>query len=228
MEIKKSPKADLERRRSLFLEIGLVIALGLVVVAFMYHTRDRGIEQIDMQAGPVETELTEITREDVTPPPPPERIEVPMLSTQIQLVTNNTTTDTDIKFEDFDEKTTIVFAKPKTETIVEEEIFVRVEQMPTFQGGDINSFRNWVQSRIKYPEDALEANITGTVVLQFVVEPNGELTKFEVLATPDASLSDEVIRVMKSTPKGAWKPGKQRGKTVRVKYSLPIRFNISQ
>ena len=105
-----------------------------------------------------------------------------------------------------------------------DEPFVKVEQMPSFQGGDLNTFRNWVQSKVKYPQVAQENGISGRVLISFVVEADGTLTKIEVLQSPDSSLTDEAIRVLKMSPK--WEPGRQRGLCVRVKYTVPIDFRI--
>ncbi len=102
--------------------------------------------------------------------------------------------------------------------------YIMVEKMPTFQGGDLNVFRNWVQSKIQYPKEAMEKGIMGRVVCSFVVEKDGSLTDFDVLQSPDKSLGDEVVRILKTSPK--WEPGEQRGEKVRVKYTVPIVFSI--
>ncbi len=225
MEVKKSPKADLEKRRGLYLEIGLVAALLLVVAAFAYRTIDRGIDKIESDIGPVEVELVEVTREDQTPPPPPEKVEIQVMSDQLQLIDNKATTDTKMNFDEFDDNTEIVIAPPKREEIIEEEIFVTAEELPSFNGGTLNDFRNWVQERLRYPAMAQEMGISGQVILSFVVETDGSLTHIEVLRSPDSSLSDEAIRVLKMSPK--WKPARQRGKAVRLKHTLPIMFRIA-
>ena len=106
-----------------------------------------------------------------------------------------------------------------------EEIFVTVEEMPTFQGGDLSKFRNWVQSNVKYPQIALENCIQGNVVVKFVVEKDGTLSNIQVLQSPDTTLTDAAIEVLKKSPK--WKPGKQRGKPVCVTYTLPVSFKFS-
>ena len=98
--------------------------------------------------------------------------------------------------------------------------------MPSFQGGDLMTFRAWVMGQIRYPQIAIENNITGRVVVSFVIEKDGRLTNIQVLQTPDSSLSDETIRVLKTSPK--WTPGKQRNQTVRVKYTLPVQYNLQQ
>ena len=102
--------------------------------------------------------------------------------------------------------------------------YVKVEQMPSFQGGDLMTFRHWVTKQIQYPEVAKANNITGRVLVMFVIERDGSLTNIRVLQSPDSSLSDEVIRVFKSSPK--WTPGMQRGEAVRVKYTMPVDFRL--
>ena len=103
--------------------------------------------------------------------------------------------------------------------------YVKVEKMPTFMGGDLNVFRNWVQSKIQYPKEAMDKGVKGRVVCSFVVEKDGSLTDFDVLQSPDKSLGDEVVRILKTSPK--WEPGEQRGEKVRVKYTVPIVFSIA-
>ncbi|MBP3564169.1 MAG: TonB family protein [Alistipes sp.] len=103
--------------------------------------------------------------------------------------------------------------------------YVKVEKMPTFMGGDLNVFRNWVQSKIQYPKEAMDKGIKGRVVCSFVVEKDGSLTEFDVLQSPDKSLADEVVRILKTSPK--WESGEQRGEKVRVKYTVPIVFSIA-
>ena len=105
-----------------------------------------------------------------------------------------------------------------------QEAFIKVESMPTFQGGDLNGYRNWVQSQLQYPAEAKEKGIKGRVIFSFVVEKDGSVSEFKVLNTPDKLLSAEVERVFKLTPK--WEPGKQNGNAVRVKFTVPIYFML--
>ena len=98
------------------------------------------------------------------------------------------------------------------------------DEMPTFQGGDLSEFCNWVYSNIKYPQEALENGIQGNVVVKFVVEKDGRLSNIQVLQSPDKSLSDAAIQVLQESPK--WEPGMQRQQPVRVKYTLPVVFQI--
>lgn len=109
--------------------------------------------------------------------------------------------------------------------VIDDDIpFVKVEQMPSFMGGDLMTFRSWAMKQVRYPQIAIENNITGRVLLSFVIEKDGSLTNIQVLQTPDESLSNEAIRIMKLSPK--WTPGMQRGQVVRVKYTLPLEFRL--
>ncbi|HJA98806.1 MAG TPA: energy transducer TonB [Candidatus Alistipes avicola] len=227
MEIKKSRKADLENRRGIFLEIGLVIALAIVIGAFGCKSKERNVEKVDMVLAPIETDLVEITRPDQPQEQPQvKKVEMNVISDVFQLVDNSTKTNTELNFIEFDADMSISVAPPKEEEIVEEPIFVVAEKMPSFMGGDLTTFRTWVQQRLKYPAIAQEYGISGQVILEFVVEKDGTLSNIVVLRTPDNSLSEEAIRVLKTSPK--WEPGLQRNKPVRVKYTLPVIFRIAE
>ena len=225
MELKKNPKVDVNRLRIVLLEIGLIVALLVVIAAFLYTPREVTVEKIDMNYGPVEEQITEITRQDQKPPEPPKKTEITVITDILNIVTNDTKISTEVDFAEFEEDVEIIQqVAVEEENIEDDQPFVKVEEMPTFQGGDLNKFRNWVQSKVRYPQIAQENNISGRVFLMFVVERDGSRTNIQVLQTPDTSLSDEAIRVLKTSPK--WKPGKQRNQTVRVKYTLPIDFRI--
>ena len=225
MEIKKSPKADLQNKRGLLLEIGLAVALAIVIGAFAWTPKEHRIEQVDLNYAIVEEEITEITRQDQKPPEPPKKVEVKVIADLLQVVTNDTKIETSMTFDEFDEDAE-VFQEVEVveEEIVDDEPFLIVETMPTFQGGDLNTFRNWVQSNVRFPQIALENGIQGTVVLSFVIEKDGSLTNIQVLRTPDRSQSEEATRVLQKSPK--WTPGKQRNQVVRVKYNLPVVFRV--
>ena len=225
MEIKKSPKADLQNKRGLLLEIGLAVALAIVIGAFAWTPKEHRIEQVDLNYAIVEEEITEITRQDQKPPEPPKKVEVKVIADLLQVVTNDTKIETSMTFDEFDDDAE-VFQEVEVveEEIVDDEPFLIVETMPSFQGGDLNTFRNWVQSNVRFPQIALENGIQGTVVLSFVIEKDGSLTNIQVLRTPDRSLSEEATRVLSKSPK--WSPGKQRNQVVRVKYTLPVVFRV--
>lgn len=105
-----------------------------------------------------------------------------------------------------------------------DEPFLVAETMPSFQGGDLNTFRAWVQENVRYPAEAVKNNIQGRVVLTFVVGKEGNIAQIQTIQTPDKSLSEEAQRVIASSPK--WKPGEQRGEKVNVKYTLPVDFRM--
>ena len=225
MEIKKNPEVDVQNKRTLLFEIGFALALLAVIGAFLYTPKEYRIEQVEQVAEVVEEEITEITRQDQKPPEPPKRTEITVITDVLSIVTNDEKISTNVDFAEFAEDVEIIQQVAVEEEVIEDDQpFVKVEEMPSFQGGDITKFRNWVQSKVRYPQIAQENNISGRVFLMFVVERDGTLTNIQVLQTPDSSLSDEAIRVLKTSPK--WKPGKQRNQTVRVKYTLPIDFRI--
>ena len=114
--------------------------------------------------------------------------------------------------------------QPAADSATPEEPLLRAEVMPSFRGGDLNDFRTWVQMRVRMPEEALEKQLQGRVVATFTIEKNGTLDDIRILRSPDPLFSDEVVRVLKGSDK--WTPGTQKGKAVRVKYTLPIDFRI--
>lgn len=104
--------------------------------------------------------------------------------------------------------------------------WLAVEEMPTFMGGDLSTFRDWVMQNIRYPEEARKKGIEGNVVVNFCVGKDGYIkeSRITVLESPDKLLSDEVIRVLKSSPQ--WTPGKQKGNPVVVQFTLPVGFKV--
>ncbi len=134
-------------------------------------------------------------------------------------------TNTKVDFAEFAKDIEIIQQVTVEEEFVEDDqSFVRVEQMPSFMGGDLMTFRNWVTQNIRYPQKAQENKIVGRVLVEFVIERDGSLTNIKPLLSPDQVLTDEAVRVLKSSPK--WTPGMQRNQTVRVKYTMPIEFRL--
>ena len=231
MEIKKSPKADLENKKMLFLEIGLVIALVVCGAALAFNTKPEPEPYTPpkQDVREQEFEMDRTVQEQEQKQPEQQKAKTQVLADVLTIVSNDTKIDTpDLlfsddasAFEDFEFEVEEV-----VENIVEEEIFVTAEEMPTFQGGDLSKFRNWVQSNVKYPQIALENGIQGNVVIKFVVEKDGKLSNIQVLQSPDKTLADAAVQVLQKSPK--WKPGKQRNKPVRVTYTLPVSFKIQQ
>ena len=231
MEIKKSPKADLENKKMLFLEIGLVIALLVCGAALAFNTKPEPEPYTPpkQDVREQEFEMDRTVQEQEQQQPEQQKAKTQVLADVLTIVSNDTKIETpDLLFSDdasaFDDFEFEV--EEVVETIVEEEIFVTAEEMPTFQGGDLSKFRNWVQNNVKYPQIALENGIQGNVVIKFVVEKDGKLSNIQVLQSPDKTLADAAVQVLQKSPK--WKPGKQRNKPVRVTYTLPVSFKIQQ
>ena len=152
MGIKKSPKANLENKKTLFREIGLIAALALVLLVFEWSTTDKEVSSLAANTTIItDEEQAPITQE--TPPPPPEQIKEPVMTEELQIVENDVKVETDfISTDDSDQKIEIkpyVEAKPVEEEVeVEEEIpFAIVEDKPTFQGKDANEFTKWVYDK---------------------------------------------------------------------------------
>ena len=230
MEIKKSEKANLENKKLLFLEVGLILALAAVFVAFEWQTEEQQIIELEDTTQVIEVEEVIATQTE-TPPPPPSAPKMPVLSDQIDIVDDEIVVDDNMFLNLEDDVNMGVeimdYVENVEEEVIEEEPpFLVAETMPSFQGGDLNAFRNWVQSKVRYPAIAQENGISGRVVLTFVIEKDGRLTNIQVLQTPDRSLSEEAVRVLQQSPK--WSPGKQRNQPVRVKYTLPVDFRIQQ
>ena len=228
MEAKKSPKADLENKKTLFIQIGLVIALVLCLLAFNWTTgqkNDSVFEGMTEQA--IEEEQIPVTEEIPPEQAPPPEVTVTDLFEIVQddvVLTNEVSFDDDETTED---KVVEIYAPVSLqaeEEATEEEVFVIVEDMPKFKGGDINKFREWVQKRVRYPEIASENGIQGRVYITFVVETSGLVSNVSVTRSVDALLDEAAKEAVEASPK--WEPGMQRGRPVRVRYSIPIIFQI--
>ena len=228
MEVKKTPKASLENKRTLFIEIGLIVALAVVYIAFNWTSKDVQVSTLEAENQVVqEEEIIPITQE--TPPPPPEAPKIPVLSDQIDIVDDEIEVDNDfLSLEDSDDMGVEImdYVENVQEEVVEEEAipFQLVEEKPSFMGGDANQFSAWVNKRLVYPEIAKENGVQGRVTLQFTVEKDGSVTKVKVLRGVDPSLDKEAVRVVSMSPK--WKPGKQRDRAVPVTYTFPVYFQF--
>lgn len=228
MEIKKAPRADLQRYRTIFLLCGMIIAIGVCLIAFNWKSSyelDQDITNAPVAI--VEQEEIPMTQQEEQKPDLP-KPEAPKIITRINIVQREVKLDSEVDPFDteMDENTAVdpieYTGDSGEKEVEEEEIFYFVEEMPSFQGGDLNKFRDYVQSNCKYPEAATETGIQGKVQVAFVVEPNGTVSNVRVLRGVDPLLDKEAVRVIKNSPK--WTPGKQRGKPARVGYTIPVVF----
>ena len=229
MEVKKSPKADLERGKALNTLMGFVVGLAIVFVGFEWSTRDvMVVKESDQVQDIIAEEEVEITRPENTPPPPP-----PPPAPVVTEVLNVVEDDVELEQQDIltsedtqEAAQTVVYTPPAVEEEEEEaaqQIFTVVEEMPEFPGG-MNELLKYLAKSIKYPVIAQENGIQGRVVCSFVVNRDGSIVDIQVLRGVDPSLDKEAVRVLGTMPK--WKPGKQRGKPVRVKYTVPVMFRL--
>ena len=226
MEVKKSPKADLENKRGLFLEIGLALTLAFVFLAFEWRVDSAeatGLE--DQQEMEAEEEMIPVTRQEpIKPPPPPPP--APKVAEVLEIVDNDEEIEDELEIEDsdadMDEEVDIQVVEEEEEED-EAQVFVVVEDMPEFPGGNLE-LQKWIAKSIKYPVIAQENGIVGRVFVTFVVNKVGGVEQVRVIRGVDPSLDKEAVRVINQMPK--WKPGKQRGKPVRVSYTVPINFQL--
>jgi protein TonB len=226
MELKKTEKVDLERKKGMFLEIGLVVTLSIILVAFEWTKGEsKGDNDQMVQEIQFEDEMMQITRrEEPKPEPKPEQ---PKVAEVLDIVDDDVEIEDDFNFDmEATDNTEYDFTSMignDEEEIQEEEVFYIVEDMPTFNGGDpATEFRKYIAQNLRYPEIAAENGISGRVIVQFAVNKTGSVVDAVVVRSVDPALDKEAIRVVMSSPK--WTPGKQRGKAVKVLFTFPINF----
>ncbi|KWW25249.1 MAG: periplasmic protein TonB [bacterium F082] len=225
MEEKKSPKANLENKKLMFMQIGMIISLLIAWLAFEHKSYDK--REIDPsllnREVTIDEEMVEITKQDEQKPQP---VEVPKQTTQLEIVQDDVEVeDIEINADVQQDEVIEEYVAPEVveEEVVEQEIFKIVEEMPAFPGGEAK-LMEYVAKNVKYPQIARETGVQGRVYVNFVVEPDGSVSNVSVLRGIGGGCDEEAIRVVKSMPK--WKPGKQRGKAVRVSYMLPVNFKL--
>ena len=217
MEPKKNPEISLEKKKGLFFQIGLVVTLVIVLGAFewkSYEKVDYNLGQLNLDD--LEEEIIPITKQEKNPPPPPPPPPevIVIIEDKVEIVD-----EAKIETTESDEKVAI-----EIEEESDEEFFMVVENMPEFPGGDAGLMK-YIQNNVKYPPIAKEYNITGKVYVSFIVDKSGSVTDVKIVRGVDKSLDAEAVRVVKSLPK--YKPGKQRGKAVRVMFTIPINFTLN-
>lgn len=237
MEVKKSKKADLEGQKSTGLLVGYIIALATMFATFEYTTRDY------VETDVIYSTTSFVSEEEVIPPTqpiftaaPPPPADAPQVAEILDIVDN----ETEIVEEEIQESESTdqaitgptapvsgpVMAGPPVATQEEGdegEVFEIVEQNPSFPGGN-EALMKWLSKNLKYPASAQENNIQGRVMVQFVVNKDGSIVDPKVIKSVDPALDKEALRVVSAMPK--WQPGKQRGKTVRVRFTLPVTFRL--
>ena len=228
MEVKKAPKANIETLKPTFFLMGLVVALAVLFVGFEWSSTLEELDETVIVQDVLAEEEIEITQRDPEPPPPPPPPE-PEVPEIIDVVEERVETTIDLSsLEDDQSRAQIQTYTPppppkQEEEEATEEIFVVVEDQPEFPGG-MSALMKFLGDNIKYPVITQENGIQGRVITNFVVERDGSITDVQVVRGEDPSLDREAVRVIQTMPK--WKPGQQRGKAVRVRFTLPVVFRL--
>jgi len=228
METKKTPKANLENKRILFLEIGLTAALLLVVMSFEWKTYDKAISIGDI------FDKNRIIDDDFVPPTTPDLpqppVAPPMITEEFYLVDNDVNVlPVVVPTENIPKEGYAIYTYPAAtysdEPVIDDDIpEAAVDEKPKFMGGDENEFTKWVFKNLVYPEIAIDNKIQGRVVCSFVVDTKGQVVDVKILRGVDPSLDKEALRVIAMSPK--WTPGKHYDKPARVRYTFPVIFQL--
>jgi len=211
--------------------MGCVVGLATLFVGFEWGTRDINVVKVEGIADVIAEEEIEITSADDVSAPPPPPPAAPVVAEVLTVVDDDVELDQqDILTSEDNQRDAQVqtYVAPVAAVVEEEEesaqqIFTVVEEMPKFPGGD-GELLQFINKGIKYPVIAQENGIQGRVIVTFVVNRDGSVVDAEVVRGVDPSLDKEALRVISTMPK--WSPGKQRGKPVRVKYTVPITFRL--
>jgi protein TonB len=223
MEVKKTEKADLTKKSGFFFSIGLTITMALVLMAFEWTDTSEGDLSLLGKNTNTFEEVIEVPPTEQPPPPAPviqqpQVVEVPDEEEIKDDIKVNL--DVEVTEESKVEEIVVQAEQPKEET---DEIFTVVEESATPKGG-MQAFYNYVNTKIKYPAQARRMGIEGKVFVEFVINKDGSLTDVKAIKGIGAGCDEEAIRVIQSAP--PWNPGKQRGKAVKQRYTLPIFFKL--
>lgn len=223
---KKTPKGDIDNKRTSFILIGLIIVLSLVYAGFELFASQDKEELIIEDIEEIIIVEDDVLATDQTPPPPPPPVEQQQ-EVILNLVDDNIKVNTEFDFsQDFDENFAVEEYVPIdiVEEVVDDTPPLRfVEKMPEFIGG-MEALYAFLRENLVYPEVARNSGIQGTVLIEFVVERDGSISNVKTVVPLFPECDTEAIRVIKKLPK--WKPGEQMGKPVRVFFNLPVRFTL--
>jgi protein TonB len=223
MDVKKAPRCDLENKRSVFLQIGLIVPLALSLIAFEWSSAVEagGLDfygtEVDV---PVEIIPITIRNEEVKPSMP--------RSVDFLLIEDNYTeleVTLDLGTSDLESGTNWDWTAIEGPAEERDEIHILADEMPEFPGGEKALFQ-YLSSSIRYPKDALRNDVEGRVYVEFVVDRYGKITRVNVKRGMHPSLDQEALRVIEGMPD--WKPGVKDGKFVSVLYTVPINFQIAR
>ncbi len=216
MALKKNPKVDLKLKYQRYWEVSLIISLILIILAFKFFPKfEKEVVKIDAPQELIMTEDVEATKQETAPPPPP-KPPIP-----IEAPTDDVLEDVEIESTDLDVNAEVSAPPPPPVEEKEEEepvFFVAVEQMPEPIGGIAA-----IQKKIVYPEIAKRAGVQGRVYVKAYVDESGRVTKVELIRGIGAGCDEAAMKAVQSV---MFKPGKQRGKPVKVQVTVPVLFKL--
>lgn len=219
--VKKYDEADLFSQSAIHSRLGLILALAFIILAFSYTKYNRNMVDLGASSAIEEIEVeAPQTQREITPPPPPPPPEIQVVENEEIIEEEDNIIQEEVT------ENTVVEAPPvqaEEEEVKEDEIFQIVEEMPQFPGGDLG-LQKYLAS-ITYPPIARDNDIEGVVYIRFVIDKTGKPTNVEVARGADKILNEAALSHLKKMPN--WTPGKQRGKTVRVQYIVPIKFRLN-
>ena len=227
MEIKKSPKADLENKKTTNLLIGMILTLAVLFIGFEWSERDKKVTtDTGIQAVEFEEEIIPITeQEEIKQAPPPP--EAPKMEEVLKIVEDDADVEeTTIQASDDTQAAIEVEYIPvevEEEEVNEEQIFEIVEESAEFPGG-MAACLKWLGDNLQYPSIASENGVQGRVYVAFVVNTDGSIVDVKIARGVDPHLDKEALRVVSKMPK--WKPGRQGGRNVRVRATVPVNFKL--
>lgn len=228
LDVKRERQRNDAELHPLFKLIGLTVSLLLITIAMNWRFYDQ-VKPISL--GEVEAvfeDLIEIPISEQPPPPPPKRTEnFNLITVPDEIAVEEMKIELDVEMKEEQAVEDVVFEDVPIELEEEkaDEIFLIVENWPEPEGG-MSSFYAYVSENLRYPASALRIGVTGKVFVKFVVEKDGSITSVEVIKGIGAGCDEEAVRVIQNAP--SWKPGKQRGKPVRVYMTVPIHFMIRE
>ena len=212
----------MEHNRLTYTLTGLTLALALSVCLFEYKTISASHYNISSSLVSLEDEEIVEINKPITPPPPPPP--PPVLPEVVEVVKDKEIIDKPILIVSNEVDIDIIIEVENEPEPIVETIFDVVEEMPEFIGG-VEKLYEYLGNNINYPEQAKDFSIQGKVFVQFVVWKDGTIKDVKVVKGTHKLLDQEALRVITKMP--AWKPGKQRGKNVNARFTLPIKFRIS-
>ncbi len=221
MKTKKSKTANMENYKGTFCQMGFILALSLLFIAFEYSSADIADHEVASATETfVEVDYVPITRPPKAKLPPPPTLVLDKII--IDPFNEVPSEDISIIFEPEDFVPDIVDI-PEDEEIDPDIIWVRPEKMPEFPGG-VSAMMKYLSKNVVYPEAPQRMGVQGRVFVQFVVNKNGQIVDVKILKGVNRDLDAEALRVVQNMPK--WQPGYQGGNAVNVSYNLPINFKL--